>query len=63
MKHGQQVEEGDSPLLGSCETLPGEFSEALVLPGREEYRPLTAGPQEGHRSDQRAGSALLRRKV
>ena len=58
MKHGQQVEEGDSPLLGSHETPPGVFKEALGLPGKEGCRLLSTGPEGGHRSDRRAGSVL-----
>ena len=59
-KGGQQVEGGDSaPLLRFGETPPGVLRPALEPSARERDGCVGAGPEEGHRNDQRAGAPLL----
>ena len=59
-KHGQQVEGGDSaPLLCSGETLSGVLRPALESSAQERHGPVGAGPEEGHKNDQRDGTPLL----
>ena len=58
----QQVEGGDSALLlHSGETPPGVLCPALELEpsAQERHRAVGAGPEEGHKDDQRAGTPLL----
>ena len=53
-KHGQQVEGGDSaPLLCSGETPPGVLCPALEPSAQDRRGPVGAGPEEGHKNDQR----------
>ena len=57
-KRGQQVEGGDSaPLLCSGETSLAVLHSALESSVQE--RPVGAGPEEGHKNDQRDGTPLL----
>jgi len=60
-KHrGQQVEGGDSaPLLCSAETPPGVLRPALEPPAQEQHGAFGAGPEDGHKNEQRAGLPLL----
>ena len=59
-KHGQQVEEGDSaPLLCSGETPPGVLCPALKPLAQERHGSVSAGPDEGHKNDERHGAPLL----
>jgi len=59
-KHGQQVEGGDSaPLLGSGGTPPGVLCLALEHPAQQGHGAVGAGPDEGHKDDLRAGTALI----
>ena len=59
-KHEQQVEGGDSaPLLCFGETPPGILPPALEPSAQERHGAVGAGPEEGHRNDQKAGSPLL----
>ena len=59
-KHGQQVEGCDSaPLLHSAETPPGVLHPALESSTQERHAPVGAGPEQGHRHDQRDGTPLL----
>jgi len=53
-KHGQQVEGGDSaPLLCSGETPPGVLCPTLRVSEQERHGTLGAGPEEGHKIEQR----------
>jgi len=56
--HGQQVGEG---ILSLCfgETLPRVLCPALEPSGQERHGPVEAGPEEGHKNDQRDGTPLL----
>ena len=57
-KCGQQVEWGDSAsLLCSGKTPPAELSPSLD-PSAQGHGPIAVGP-EGHRKDQRGGTALI----
>ena len=59
-KHGRQGEGGVSaPLLHSGGTSPGVPCDALRPPAQEGHGAVGAGPEEGHRNDQRAGTPLL----
>ena len=56
---GQQGEEGDSaPLLRSGETPSGVLHPALDLSAQERHGRVGAGPEEGHKNDQRDGTPL-----
>ena len=58
-QHGQQVERGDSALLRcSGETPPGVLNPALEPSAQERHGAVGAGPEEGHKNDQRAGTPL-----
>jgi len=57
---GQQVEGGDpAPLLLSGESSSGVLCPALEPLAQEGHGPAGAGPEEGHKNDQRAGTPLL----
>jgi len=59
-KYSQQVEGGDSvALLCYGEAPPGVFHPALESPAHEGHGLIGAGPEEGHKSDQRDGTPLL----
>ncbi|PKU43076.1 rna-directed dna polymerase from mobile element jockey-like [Limosa lapponica baueri] len=59
-KCGQQVKGSDStPLLHSGETPPGVLCPALESSAQEGHGPVGAGPEEGHKDDQRAAGPLL----
>ena len=56
-QRSQQVKGGDSaPSLHSGETPPGVLRPALEPSAQERHR---AGPEEGHKDDQRSGAPLL----
>ena len=58
--HGQQVMGRDSaPLVHSGETLPGVLHPALEPSGQERHEAVGVGPEEGHKSEPRAGAPLL----
>ena len=58
-KRGQQVKRGDSaPLLCSGETSPGVLCSALE-PSAQGHGAVGAGPEEGHKNDQKGGMPLL----
>ena len=53
----QQVEGGNSaPLLCSGETPPGVLHPALEPSAQVRHGPFGAGPEEGHKNDQRDGA-------
>jgi len=53
-QRGQQGEEGNSaPLLRSGETPPGVLRPALEPSAKDRHGPVGAGPEEGHRNDER----------
>jgi len=59
-KHGQQVKGSDSPpLLCSRGTPSGVLHPALEPSAQERHRPVGAGPEKGHKNDQRDGITLL----
>ena len=59
-KCDQQVEGGDSaPLLCSCVTLSGVLHPVLEPPTQEGHGAVGAGPEKGHRDDQKAGAPPL----
>jgi len=63
-QHGQQVKGGDSaPLLCSSETPPGVLCPALEPSAQERHGPVGADLEEGHKNDQRDGTALLKGKA
>ena len=61
---GEQVKGSDSaPLLCSGETPSGVLCPALEPPAQERHGPAGAGPEEGHKNDQRDGTPLLQGKA
>jgi len=59
-KCGQQVKGGDSVLLlSSGETPSGVLCPALETSAQERHGPVGAGPEEGHKNDQRDGMTIL----
>jgi len=63
-KRGQQLKGGDSaPLLCSGETSSGLLCPALEPLAQARHVAVGVGPEEGHKSDQRAGVPLLRGKA
>jgi len=45
--------------LCSCETRPGVLRPALEPSAQERHGPVGAGPEEGHKNDERAGAPLF----
>jgi len=59
-KNGQQVKGGDSaPLLCSGETSSAVLCPALKPSAQEGHGPAGVGPEEGHKTELRAGAPLL----
>jgi len=63
-QRGLQVEGGDSAhLFRYVETPPGVLHLVLEPSAQERHGPVGAGPEEGQKNDQRAGTPLLRGKA
>jgi len=52
-----------APLLCSGETPLGVLCPALEPSAQERHGPVGAGPEEGHKNDQRGGTPLLQGKA
>jgi len=62
MKHGQQVEGGDSaPLLHSDETLLGVLRAALEHSAQERCGPVDEGPEESHKISEGWNTSAMRK--
>jgi len=48
-----------APLLRSAETAPGFLRPALEPSVQERHGAVGAGPEQGHKNDQRTGTPLL----